>query len=312
MMRCSPAHFPLLLGLLTMACGNDQPAPPPAADPGPRAQALVDTLERRTFDFFWERTDPSTGLTPDRWPSPSFSSIAAVGFALTAYPVGVDRGYVSRADAASRTLATLRWFWQAPQGTAATGMTGYKGFFYHFLEMPGGARFRDVELSTVDTGLLLMGVLFCREYYDGADATEASIRATADSLYRRTDWAWAQRTPPGVNMGWKPEIAGGGWLPLDWMGYNEAMLVYLLALGSPTHAVDSTAWAKWTATYRVGHLRGTGPPGVRPAVRPPVLPRVDRLPRHPGRLHAGTWDRLLRELPARDPLAAKLCDRQSR
>jgi hypothetical protein len=143
-------------------------------------------------------------------------------------------------------------------------MTGYQGFFYHFLEMPGGARFRDVELSTVDTGLLLMGVLFCREYYDGADATEASIRATADSLYRRANWVWAQRTPPGVNMGWSPENGNGGWLPLDWMGYNEAMLVYLLALGSPTHAVDSTAWTKWAATYQWGTFQGQAHLGFAP------------------------------------------------
>jgi hypothetical protein len=240
-----------------MACGSESPAPaPPAGDPGPRAQALIDTLERRTFDFFWERTDPATGLTPDRWPTPSFSSIAAVGYALTAYPVGVDRGFISRSDAVNRTLTTLRWFWQAPQGPAATGMSGYQGFFYHFLEMPGGARFKDVELSTVDTGLLLMGALFCREYYDGADAAEAEIRGLADSLYRRVNWVWAQPTPPGVNMGWKPELGNGGYLELDWMGYNEAMLVYLLAMGSPTHAVDSTAWAKWTATYQWGTFQG--------------------------------------------------------
>lgn len=264
MMQCSRSLFPLLLSFLAMACGNDNPPAPPAADPGPRAQALIDTLEQRTFNFFWERSDPATGLTPDRWPSPSFSSIAAVGFALTAYPVGVDRGYITRADAATRTLTTLRWFWRAPQGAAAIGMTGYRGFFYHFLEMPGGARFRDVELSTVDTGLLLMGMLFCREYYDGSDPVESEIRATADSIYRRVDWAWAQRTPPGVNMGWTPEGSGGGFLPLDWMGYNEAMLVYLLALGSPTHAVDSTAWAKWAATYQWGTFEGQAHLGFAP------------------------------------------------
>src|SRR5512146_99595 len=113
----------------------------------PRAQAFLDTLSQRTFSFFWERTDPATGLTPDRWPTPSFSSIAAVGFALTAYPVGVERGYITRADAAARTLTTLRWFWQAPQGSGTSNVTGYKGFFYHFLSMPGGARYQQVELS---------------------------------------------------------------------------------------------------------------------------------------------------------------------
>ncbi len=236
--------------LLALACSSPQAlAPPTAPPPTPRALALLDTLEQRTFNFFWERTDPATGLTPDRWPTPSFSSIAAVGYALTAYPIGADRGYVNRADAATRTLTTLRWFWQAPQGPAVAGMSGYQGFFYHFLDQQSGARFRDVELSTVDTALLLGGVLFCQQFFDAADPTEAAIRATADSLYRRVDWQWARRMPPLVNMGWKPE---NGWQPLDWMGYNEAMLVYLLALGSPTHPIDSTAWSQWSATYAWG------------------------------------------------------------
>jgi hypothetical protein len=225
--------------------------PVPITEPitSPRAQAFLDTLEQRTFSFFWERTDPATGLTPDRWPTQSFSSIAAVGFALTAYPIGVEQGYVTRSEAADRTLTTLRWFWQAPQGAAASGMSGYKGFFYHFLEPQSGTRFRDVELSTVDTSLLLGGVLFCQQYFDGADPTEAAIRAYADSLYRRVDWQWAQRTPPLVNMGWKPE---DGWQPLDWRGFNEAMLVYILALGSPTSPLDSTAWPAWASTYQWG------------------------------------------------------------
>jgi len=258
--------IPVLLVLLVLLFGCSSVSPAPISGPvdGPRAQALLDTLERRTFAFFWERTDPATGLTPDRWPSPSFSSIAAVGFALTAYPIGAERGYISRAEAANRTLTTLRWFWQAPQGPAPSGISGYRGFFYHFLEMPGGARFQDVELSTVDTGLLLMGVLFCQQYYDGADVTEASIRATADSLYRRVDWTWAQRDPPMINMGWKPETANGGWQPLNWMGYNEAMLVYLLALGSPTHTIDSTAWGRWTATYEWGSFQGQAHLGFAP------------------------------------------------
>src|SRR5512143_113798 len=139
--RASLAGLALLLAALS-GCSVEAPAPVISAGNGPRQQALLDTLERRTFDFFWERSDPATGLTPDRWPNQTFSSIAAVGFALTAYPVGVERGYTSRADAAQRTLATLRWFWQAPQGPEPTGTSGYQGFFYHFLTMPGGTRFK--------------------------------------------------------------------------------------------------------------------------------------------------------------------------
>jgi hypothetical protein len=242
------------------ACRNDGPPAPP--DPhSPRAEAFLDTLTQRTFNFFWERTDLQTGLTPDRWPTLSFSSIAAVGFALTAYPIGVDRGYVTRAQAAERTLATLRWFWQAPQGAGATGVSGYQGFFYHFLDLQSGERFQTVELSTIDTALLLGGVLFCREYFDGPNPSEAGIRAYADSLYARVDWTWAQRNPPLIDMAWTPE---NGWHPLDWRGYNEAMIVYLLALGSPTHAIDSTAWTAWTSTYAWGTYYGQSHIGFAP------------------------------------------------
>ena len=126
----------------------------------PRQTAFLDTLEQRTFNWFWEKSDANTGLTPDRWPAKSFSSVAAIGFALTAYPIGVERGYISRTQAADRTLRTLRFMYNAPQGSQATAVTGYKGFFYHFLDMNTGYRFETVELSTIDTSLLLAGVLF--------------------------------------------------------------------------------------------------------------------------------------------------------
>src|SRR5690242_6128390 len=122
--------------------------------------AFYDEIEKRTFAYFWETANPANGLVTDRWPTPSFSSIAAVGFALPAYAVGAERGWCTRAQAAERTLTTLRFFWNAPQGPEGSGVTGYKGFFYHFLDMRTGERFRDVELSSVDTTILLMGVLF--------------------------------------------------------------------------------------------------------------------------------------------------------
>lgn len=256
--RCAAA---ILLVSLAGACSPDAPATEPTIDRSPRAEAFLDTLQRRTFDFFWERTDPATGLTPDRWPSESFSSIAAVGFALTAYGIGAEEQFVPRADAASRTLTTLKWFWHAPQGNAVSGTSGYQGFFYHFLDMQQGHRFRDVELSTIDTSLLLAGVLFCQSYFDQENPVEAEIRAYADSLYRRTNWQWAQRTPPLVNMGWKPEE---GWQPLDWRGFNEAMLLYVLALGSPTYPLDSTAWNQWSSTYEWGGSGSTAHVGFAP------------------------------------------------
>jgi hypothetical protein len=242
------------------ACGNHS-MPTPVSPSSPRAQAFLDTLEQRTFAFFWERTDPATGLTPDRWPTQSFSSVAAIGFALTAYPIGVERGYVSRAQARDRVLTTLRSLWTAPQGPAASGVTGYHGFFYHFLDMSTGHRFQTVELSSIDTALLLGGVLFCQGYFDGTDADEAAIRAYADSLYRRVEWTWMQPRGPLVAMGWTPEQ---GFHTLDWTGYNEAMLLYVLALGSPTFPIDSTAWAAWTSTYRWETFHGQAHVGFGP------------------------------------------------
>jgi hypothetical protein len=229
------------------------PAAAPTTTPAPtlvgsqRANAFLDTLQQRTFQWFWDTTVPRTGLTPDRWPARTFSSVAAIGFALTAYPIGVERGYVSRPAAAERTLSTLRFLWQLPQGETATGVAGYKGFFYHFLDYDRGLRFEKVELSTIDTSLLLAGALFSQSYFTSSAPVEVSIRAYADSLYRRVEWTWPRNRPPAINMGWKPEE---GMLPYDWRGYNEGMIVYLLALGSPTHPIESGAWAEWTKTYQ--------------------------------------------------------------
>jgi len=203
-------------------------------------------IQERTFRFFWETANPDNGLIPDRHPTPSYSSIAAVGFGLTIYPVGVERGYITREQARERVLKTLRFFVDAPQGPEARGMTGHRGFFYHFLDMKTGARYGDSELSTVDTAILLAGALFCQSYFDGPDRDEVEIRNLADSIYRRVDWRWAQRNAPAISLGWTPEE---GFLKYDWRGYNEAMLVYLLALGSPTFPVGLDAWNEWTSTY---------------------------------------------------------------
>jgi hypothetical protein len=232
---------------LALAAGcAGPPGHPPATTATPADNALLDDLERRTFDFFWRTADPATGLVPDRYPTPSFSSIAAIGFGLTAYPVGVERGYVTRAAARDRVLTTLRFFRDAPQGDAAVGVTGYKGFYYHFLDMATGRRYRDIELSSVDTALLLAGALFCREYFAGTDPAEAELRQIADTLLERADWRWMQPRGPGIAMGWQPEH---GFLDHDWVGYNEAMIVILLALGSPTFPVDPAAWDTWSSHY---------------------------------------------------------------
>jgi hypothetical protein len=215
--------------------------------------ALLDDVEHRSFQFFWELADPHTLLVPDRSPTPSFTSIAAVGFGLTAYGIGAERGYVTRAQSAERTLATLRSLLAMKQGPAPRGVSGYKGFFYHFLDMRTGERFQTIELSTVDTSLLMAGVLFTQSYFDREDPTEAAIRATAEELYERVDWPWEQVRAHAISMGWTPEE---GFHTYDWRGYNEAMIVVILALGSPTHPVDAAAWSEYTKTDRWGTFYG--------------------------------------------------------
>ena len=156
---------------------------------------MLDEIERRTFLYFWETADPVTGLVPDRVPSPSAASIAAVGFALSAYPVGVERGYVSRSAAKERVLNTLRFFRNAPQGDAPSGTSGHKGFFYHFLDLRTGLRSEASELSTIDTALFISGMLFSSAYFDGSDDIEAEIRRLAEEIYRRVDWTFAVVRP---------------------------------------------------------------------------------------------------------------------
>jgi hypothetical protein len=226
----------------------------------PRDERFLDQLEERTFRWFWDLANPANGLVPDRAPSPSFSSVAAVGFGLTAYPIGVERGWVTRAQARERVLATLRFLLAAPQGAAPAGMTAYHGFFYHFLDMRTGRRFKDVELSPIDTALLMAGVLLDESYFDAAAGApgdprgdEAAIRAAAEALYTRVDWRWMQPQAPDVALGWSPE---SGYIPYAWRGYNEAVILYALALGSPTHPVDEEAWRRYTSSYRWGEYFG--------------------------------------------------------
>ncbi|MFN2399579.1 MAG: glucoamylase family protein [Gemmatimonadaceae bacterium] len=244
----------LLLAVLVSACSPVRVSGP---DASPRADPFLEEVQARTFRFFWDLSNPRNGLTPDRAPTRSFSSVAAVGFALTAYPIGVERGYITRDQAEERVLTTLKFFWNAPQGTAPSGITGHNGFFYHFLDMDTGHRFGTVELSTIDTALLIAGVLFCQEYFDNAaDEGETAIRAYADSLYLRIDWQWAQNNPPLISMGWTPE---NGFIPHEYRGYNEAMLLYILALGSPTHPASSGAndpWQGFVADYKWGTFHG--------------------------------------------------------
>ena len=205
----------------------------------------LDALQRHAFDYFVHETNPANGLVADKSQPGAPASIAAVGFALAAYPVGVWRGWMTRTDAIERTLAVLRFFWASAQGTASD-VTGYKGFYYHFLDMTGGRRAGLCELSTVDTSFLLAGMLAAAAFFDRGSEDEQEIRTLADALYRRADWPWACNGGATVTHGWKSE---SGFLPYRWEGYNEALLLYALGLGSPTYPLPTESYAAWTATY---------------------------------------------------------------
>lgn len=250
----------VLPGIASCGATTSAPSAPPPLNAGETNlpaddAALLADLQARTFKFFWETANPANGLVPDRYPHrPSMASVAAVGYALTAYIVGVDAGLVSREAAAQRTLATARFFATAPQGPEATGTAGYHGFFYHFLDMQTGHRYdQGVELSSQDTGLLLAGLLCAQAYFDGANATETELRGLIDQIYAAIDWPWMQQRPNLLCMGWNPKSGFKDYI--DYLGFDEAMLTVLLAIASPTHPVNPAAWPAYCATY--GRTWGT-------------------------------------------------------
>ena len=206
----------------------------------------LEALQRETFGYFLHETNPANGLVLDKTAADWPASIAATGLALACYPVAVERGFTSRAAAVARTLATLRFFWGSPQGPEPDA-TGYKGFYYHFLDMQTGRRAWLCELSTVDSAFLLAGALTAGVYFDATTADENEIRVLADALYRRADWRWAQNGGLTVTHGWKPE---SGFLRYRWEGYDEALLLYVLGLGSPTRPLPEQSYAAWASTYR--------------------------------------------------------------
>jgi hypothetical protein len=212
----------------------------------------LDKLQRDTFVYFLKETNPANGLVRDSTREGAPASITAVGFGLAAYAVGAERGFITRVEAVRRALTTLRFFWNSQQGEEPDA-TGHKGFFYHFLDMQTGRRAWRSELSTVDTTFLLAGVLAAAEYFDRDTAGEREIRSLADAIYRRTDWKWAQNGGITVSHGWKPET---GFLRYRWEGYSEAILLYALGLGSPTHPLPEECYRAWTSTYRWKKLYG--------------------------------------------------------
>ena len=209
-------------------------------------------LQENTFGYYVRETNPANGMVPDSTRKGSPASIAAIGLGLAAYPVAIERGYVSRAEAIDRVLTTLRFFWKSPQA-ATSEATGYKGFFYHYLDMETGLRTNRSELSTIDTTYVLAGALTCRAYFDRDTDEEREVRDLADELYARTDWQWALNEGDTVAHAWKPEREFSRY---RWEGYSEALILYVLALASPTYPISPDSYRAFASTYRWKKLYG--------------------------------------------------------
>ncbi len=218
-------------------------------------EEILNDLQRETFAYFLKEVNPQTGLIADKTQPGSPSSIAAVGMGLSCYITGVERGFVTREEAVKRTLTVLRFFLNSRQGKEPDA-TGYKGFYYHFLDMKTGQRAWKSELSTADTAILLAGILSVRHYFEGENKAETEIRRIADALYERVDWQWALNGKDFISHGWKPE---SGFLRSSWKkGYCEAHIIYILALGSPTFPIDSCGYKKWISTFEWEKLYNLG------------------------------------------------------
>src|SRR5258708_16737966 len=234
-------------------------------------------LQRLAFRYFLDRTNGNNGLVADNTLDDSPCSIAATGFGLSCHPVAVVNGWLKRAEAAERVLTALRFFDHSPQGPEPD-VAGYKGFYYHFLEMKDGRRAGNSELSTVDSAFLLAGMLAAAAFFDGDAPAECEIRETADALFRRADWQWALYAVPCNANGWPTEtvedvtiIHGGtpedGFISYRYQGYDESLLMHVLGFGSSTFALPPEcyrAWQKtydWRKQYGIEYLH-TGPPFI--------------------------------------------------
>jgi len=216
----------------------------------PAVTTFLDTLEYRTFLYFIDESNRENGLVKDRSTKDSPASIAAVGFALPAYAIGAQHGWISRKEASQRTLNTLNFFLNSKQSADAVS-TGYKGFYYHFLDMKSGLRYWNCELSSIDTGLLLAGFIFARQYFDKNNSIEKEIREKSTLLLKRVDWKFFtmskdSRDPYDINMGWEPEH---GFSKNGWRGYNEAQIMFVIAAGDGMENA-SKGYETWTKTYK--------------------------------------------------------------
>jgi hypothetical protein len=216
-------------------------------------RAMLEQIQTESFGYFLKYSNKKTGLVADSSREGSYASVAAVGFALASYVVAVERGLLKRSLAVSRILRTLRFLYKSPQSSKADA-SGFKGFYYHFLDMKTGQRSGSSELSTIDTSLFIAGALTAASYFSGSTRAEKELRHIATKLYHRIDWVWALNGGPTLSHGWKPD---SGFLPLRWSNhYCEAILMYVLAMGSPTHPIPALGYTEWTKTFEFRKLYG--------------------------------------------------------
>lgn len=212
-------------------------------------QAFLKKLEEKTFRYFWNEANPANGLVRDRSTKASPASIAASGFGLAAWATGAENGWVRREQAAGRTLTLLKFFLESEQSEKPDA-TGYRGFYYHFLNWKTGRRMWDSELSTIDTALLFAGFLFARQYYRQDSEPEQEIRRLTGELVQRAEWNFFTLPDTGryagtLSLGWKPE---SGFSPIGWVGYNEALILYIIAAGLD-YQNSRRAYRKWLSFY---------------------------------------------------------------
>jgi len=249
------AHASRLL-LLTQPAAQHQASQQhtqPAAPPSPTALSaqddqFLDEVERSNFLFFWEQANPQTGLVKDRCnvrakDTSTAASVASTGFGLTAICIGEKRGFVSGSEARLRVIESLSFLWHK--------LPTHRGFFYHFANINTGERMWDSEVSSVDTALLLCGVLTCRAHFQ-----DETIAQLAHAIFDRVEWNWLSEDTSLLSHGWTPEL---GFIPSRWDLYSELMMMYLLGMGSASHPLHSEAWFAWKRTiFEYDGLRYVG------------------------------------------------------
>ena len=239
--------FSLEPGFQTVLAPSSAP-PGGAISLSPEDDLFLEELEQAAFRFFWEQASPQTGLVKDRCnvrgnDTTEVASIAATGFGLTALCIGEKRGWVSHSEAHARVLTALHFLWRK--------LPNHRGFFFHFADMNSGARLWDSEVSSIDTAILLCGVLTCRQHFMSEE-----VRRLALDVFSRVEWNWLAEDTPLLSLGWMPEI---GFLPYRWQDYSELMMLYLLGMGSSTNPLKPDTWTAWRrVTFEYDGLRYIG------------------------------------------------------